>query len=89
MAMTESQMPHSLQLRERNALTMTGVREVISFDENTVVLRTSLGILVVQGRELHLKTLSPEGGQVAVEGTVTALNYEEPRSGSWKRRLFG
>ena len=87
--MTESQMPHSLQLRERNALTMTGVTEVISFDENTVVLRTSLGILVVQGRELHLKTLSPEGGQVAVEGTVTALNYEEPRSGGWRQRLFG
>ena len=87
--MTEAHMPHDLQLRERSKLTMTGVTEVVSFDESTVVLQTSLGTLVVQGRELHLKTLSPEGGQVAVEGTVTALSYEEPRSGGWRQRLFG
>ena len=87
--MTEATMPHELRLKDRGALTMTGVTEVVSFDEGAVVLRTSLGVLMVQGRELHLKTLSPEGGQVEIEGTVTALSYEEPRSGGWRQRLFG
>ena len=87
--MAQELMPHDLQLKERNRLTMTGVSEVVSFDENTVVLQTSLGTLVVQGRELQLKTLSLDGGQVAVDGTVTALTYEEPRSGGWRQRLFG
>ena len=87
--MTEATMPHELRLKDRGALTMTGVTEVVSFDESAVVLRTSLGVLMVQGRELHLKTLSPEGGQVEIEGTVTALSYEEPRSGGWRQRLFG
>lgn len=87
--MTEANMPHELRLKDRGALTMTGVSEVVSFDEGAVVLRTSLGMLIVQGRELHLKTLSPEGGQVEIEGTVTALSYEEPRSGGWRQRLFG
>ena len=87
--MEENQIPHKLQLNERRQLTMTGVTEVVSFDEGAVVLRTSLGMLIVQGRELHLKTLSPEGGQVEIEGTVTALSYEEPRSGGWRQRLFG
>ncbi len=87
--MAEAHMPHDLQLKERKSLTMTGVTEVVSFDESTVVLQTSLGTLVVQGQELHLKTLSLEGGQVAVEGTVTALTYEEPRSGGWRQRFFG
>lgn len=86
--MTEMQLPHQLSLNERRELTMTGVTEVVSFEESAVVLRTSLGTLVVQGRELQLKTLSLEGGQVAVDGTVSALIYEEPRQGSW-RRLFG
>ena len=86
----EDQMPHKLQLNERRQLTMTGVTEVVSFDEGTVILQTSLGTLVVQGRELQLKTLSLEGGQVAVDGNISALTYEEPRqSGGWRRRLFG
>ena len=88
--MTETQLPHRLSLNERRELTMTGVTEVVSFDEAAVVLRTSLGTLIVQGKDLQLKTLSLEGGQVAVDGTVAALIYEEPRqSGSWLGRLFG
>ena len=81
---------HSLQLQERQKLTVTGVTEVVSFDESAVVLHTQLGLLVVQGAGLQLKTLSVEGGQVAVEGQVSALVYQEQRSGgSWLRRLLG
>lgn len=88
--MTQEQFPHSLSLKERQQLTMTGVTEVVSFEDSAVVLRTSLGTLIIQGRELQLKTLSLEGGQVAVDGHVCALVYEEPRqSGGWRRRLFG
>ena len=89
MAEERIQLPHKLTLNERKNLTMTGVTEVISFDENAVVLRTSLGTLIVQGSQLQLKTLSLDGGQVAVDGVITGLNYEEPRSkGSWASRLF-
>ncbi len=82
------QMPHKLVLSERGKLTVTGVTEVVSFDEETVVLRTQLGTLVIRGRELQLKTLTPEG--VAVEGTVSALIYEEPKqqTGGWLHRLL-
>ena len=85
--MEDTRLPHKLQLNERKSLTMTGVTEVVSFDENTVVLQTSLGLLIVQGQQLSLQNLSLEGGQVAVEGTIGALSYEEPRQGGW-RRLF-
>ena len=83
-------LPHSLTLQQRGKLTMTGVAEVVSFDELAVVLRTELGNLVVQGRDLRLKALSPDGGNVAIEGNVSALIYEEPRAaGGWWRRLLG
>ena len=86
--MAEQQLPHRLTLNERKDLTMTGVTEVVSFEENAVVLHTALGTLIVQGSGLQLKTLSPEGGQVSVAGTVSALIYEEPRMSGWKR-FFG
>lgn len=90
MAEERGQMPHSLTLDQRKALTVTGVTEVVSFDETAVILRTGMGNLLVQGRDLQLKALSLDGGQMAVDGQVTALIYEEPRqSGGWIRRLLG
>ncbi len=87
--MADGQMSHKLTLNERRQLTMTGVSEVVSFDENQVVLQTAAGTLIVQGQELKLKTLSPEGGQVAVDGQVGALIYEEPRPAGFWRRVLG
>ena len=83
-------LPHALTLSERNRLTMTGALEVVSFDESFVVRKTSLGTLTVLGENLQLKQLNPEGGKGAVEGEISALQYEQSRSGgSWLRRLLG
>ena len=89
--MTDPMMlPHRLTLNERHQLTMTGVTEVVSFDDTAVVLRTELGTLTVHGQQLQLKTLSVDGGQIAVEGSVTAIVYEEPRHKTGLLgRLFG
>ena len=84
------QLPHKLTLNERQNLTLTGVTEVISFDDTAVILRTALGTLVVQGSQLQLKTLSLDGGQVAVDGQVNTLHYEQLRpTGGIFRRFFG
>ena len=88
--MTEQKLPHKLTLTGRKSLTVTGVTEVLRFDADAVVARTELGTLVVQGKDLQLKTLLPEGGQVSVEGQISALGYEEPRpAGNLWRRLMG
>lgn len=83
------ELSHRLTLLDRTALTMTGVTEVLSFDENAIALRTDLGILQIHGRELQLKDLSQKDGSMMVEGTVSALVYEEPRQGGFWRRLMG
>lgn len=83
------QLPHKLVLNERKNLTLTGVTEVVSFDDTAVVLRTVLGDLEIQGQQLQLKNLSMDGGQVAVDGHISTLLYEEPRQrgGFWGRLL--
>jgi sporulation protein YabP len=85
MAEQNFQLPHKLTLDERRHLTMTGVTEVVCFDETAVVLHTVLGTLEIHGQELKLKTLSLDGGQVAVDGQIHSLLYEEPRE---KRSLW-
>ena len=89
MAEDRMRLPRKLTLNERQQLSMTGVTEVVSFDEDHVVLQTALGTLLIQGQGLQLKQLSQEVGQVAVEGTVSVLSYEEPRGGGWLRRFLG
>ena len=88
MGQMEQLLPHKLSLEDRKKLVATGVTEVVGVDEGLIVLQTSLGRLVIQGRQLKLKNLSAEG-QVAVDGEISALTYEQVRQGGAWRRLFG
>ncbi|MCI8525050.1 MAG: sporulation protein [Oscillospiraceae bacterium] len=85
------ELPHRLVLEGRGKLTITGITEIESFDENTIVLYTTRGTLVIHGRQLHLSMLSVDGGQANVDGTIDSMVYEDekPVSGSFLSRLFG
>ena len=86
----ERNLPHELRLENREKLTVNGVQEVASFDENTVALLTEKGLLIIRGENLQLKSLSTDGGVVAVHGTIHSLDYEEARKvGGFFKRLFG
>lgn len=82
--------PHQVTVSEREKLTVTGVEEVLRFDENEVELRTSRGRLLVRGEDLHVGKLAIESGELGVDGTVAELVYaDEPEPGGFFRRLFG
>ena len=70
---------HHLILEDREKLTVSGVEEVESFDENTIVMDTAQGILIVRGEDLHIEKLSLDGGDLKVEGMVESLTYEDDR----------
>ena len=86
-----NQVAHHILLEGREQLTVSGVEEVESFDENTIVMLTVKGTLVVRGEDLHIEKLSLDGGDLKVEGRVNALIYEteEGRRGGLFARLLG
>lgn len=78
---------HCLTLTDRKSLTVTGVTEVVGFDETAVVIHTVSGTLTLEGQDLKLKNLSRE--QILVEGTIQSLSYgEESSAGGFWHRLF-
>ena len=82
---------HHVILEEREQLTVSGVEEVESFDENTIVMVTSKGTLVVRGEDLHIEKLSLDGGDLKVEGDIDSLTYEDSgreKAGGLLARLF-
>lgn len=82
-------MPHQVMLEERRCLTLTGVSDVDSFDETTVVVYTDMGELTVKGEGLHIGRLNVESGDLRVEGHIQSLTYAEPAErGGFFRRLF-
>ncbi len=68
---------HKITLLDRNHLEITGVEEVESFDEGTIIMSTNRGELTVRGEGLHIGTLSLEGGALKVDGTVESLTDED------------
>ena len=73
-----------LLILERKAMELTAVEDVVSFDEDGAVLRTSLGMLAVEGEGLHVVKLDLEGGTLLLEGTINGLFYAE--AGGAKKR---
>lgn len=83
------ELPHRVTLEGRNKLSVSGVKDVESFDETMIVLVTCRGVLLVRGENLHLQMLNLEGGQVAVDGVIDSMAYEEERqSGGLLSRLW-
>lgn len=83
-------LPHHVIIEGRNRLSVAGVEDVESFDENGLVLLTSRGTLLIKGSGLHIDKLSIEGGELNVEGQIDSLVYEDTRtaSGGFWSRLF-
>lgn len=73
----KADLPHTVIMEGRERLSVSGVEDVESFDEETIVLYTSKGMLIVKGQNLHIEKLSLDGGDLSVEGYVDSLRYEE------------
>ena len=68
---------HRLQLEGREKLSVSGVEDVVRFDENCIVTTTSAGTLIITGEELHIGKLSLDGGEMQVDGRIDAVTYED------------
>ena len=68
-------MAHKIILNNRNQGNLTGILDVISFDENTIVLDTDMGLLTIKGKDLHVNRLSLEKGEIDIEGRTDSLVY--------------
>lgn len=68
---------HKISLDQRRDCKMTGVVEVHSFDENTVLLETVDGMVTIKGSGLHVSRLNLDKGEADVDGKVDALLYSD------------
>ncbi len=66
---------HNITMISRKHTEIGGALSVLSFDDEQVVLKTSMGICCVQGKGLNISKLDLDGGDVFIEGEVLSLYY--------------
>ena len=80
---------HDIVIKERNHIDICGVREVVSFDEVSVLMVTTGGEMTVEGSDLKIGALDTDRGLVSIDGKINAVIYEDPNEDSAKRGILG
>lgn len=82
----------NLILENRGKLSISGVLDVLSFDDQVVILETELGLLTVKGENIRINKLSIDTSEVIVEGEISSLNYSdrenEKTKGNFMSKIF-
>ena len=76
-------------LENRNKLSISGVRDVLSFDDQIVILETDLGMLTIRGEDLRINKLSIDTTEVKIDGKINSLNYSEKQDRKTNGNLLG
>ena len=76
---------HLINMVNRKSIELSGVSNVINFDEEEIILDTIMGCLEIGGQELHITMLNLDNGQVAVTGNINHLAYK-PQGANFKNK---
>ncbi|EGT3614852.1 sporulation protein YabP [Clostridium perfringens] len=76
----------NLSLENRKLLCLTGVNEVINFDEEKISLKTNLGPLLIKGSGLKMNKLDVQNGEVIIGGFISNINYLNKKNKVKKNR---
>lgn len=82
----------NLILENRGKLSISGVNDVLSFDDQVVMVETELGLLTVKGENIRINKLSIDTSEVIIEGDISYLAYSdkelEKTKGSLINKIF-
>ena len=72
-------LPHSVIMEDRKKLSVSGVTDIESFDEQTIIAMTDLGEITIRGWNLHITRLNLEQTELLVDGEISSLTYTDVR----------
>ncbi len=82
---------HRLTMLGREKLTVTGVEDVDSFDDDKVVAYTVDGVMTVKGADFRINRLNVEDGELEIEGDIDSIEYADGHKsdkGSFFSKIF-
>ena len=86
--MPDENQKHYVKLEQRENVFITGVNDVISFNEDMIVIDTQMGVLVIGGQNLHVNKLNLDDGELCIDGEINSLSYENDNGLSKSKTSF-
>jgi len=77
----------TLLLENREKLCVSGVIDVESFNDQSIIAITDIGVLIIRGAELHINKLNLDSNELVVEGDIFSLEYSDGETGKSKSFL--
>jgi sporulation protein YabP len=62
-------------IENRKQISISGVEDCLTFDEETINLKTKLGNLVIKGISLHIENFNTNTGELTATGKINAAVY--------------
>lgn len=81
---------HNVIMENREKMSITGVSDVISFNTESIVIETEMGILTIEGNDLRISRLNLENSEMILEGEIANCEYsdESVSKGGFFSRMF-
>lgn len=73
------ELPHNIIMENRKRLSLSGVTDIDSFDEQTVIALTAMGEITIRGWNLHITRLNLEQNELLIDGEISSLTYTDTR----------
>lgn len=84
---------HNLILENREKITISGVEDVDSFDDNSIIIQTQMGLLTLVGSDLHIVKFNVDTGELSIEGEIDEMVYSDEgrytKKGGFFSKMFG
>ncbi len=80
---------HRIVLEERSRLSVSGVTDVVSFDDESITADTDMGMIIIRGEDLHIGRLNLDEGALQVDGSVDSIEYTDGSESSRGGFLLG
>lgn len=88
----KSNIIQNIILESREKLNISGALDVLSFDDQIVILETHLGLLTVKGEDLRINKLNIESEEVIIDGNISSMSYSdkdyEKKGNSFLGKIF-
>ncbi len=71
-------------IESRKKISISGVEDVDSFDEDNITLYTSMGTLLLSGHDFHINKLNVDTGELIIEGEFDSCRFDDGCNGKSK-----
>ncbi len=79
---------HEVKITDRKTIYLTGIKKIVSFDNEEFLMESNMGVILLKGESLELNKLDTSDGNVKIKGKINSLSYVDGKTKNKDEGLF-